>query len=84
MARDKTDQSWYLCRVQVAFVLYDKQIAGLDVFYEMDGRKSRCIKEVLDWNREKDARDLGRSELNEFVESMTCFNPLEVKFWKSE
>ena len=24
-------------------------ISALDVFYEMDGRKSRYIKEVLDW-----------------------------------
>ena len=39
---------------------------------------------IIDWHREEDARDLGRSELNELVESMTCFNPLEVKFWKSE
>ena len=62
----------------------DTPISGLDVFYEMDGRKSRYTKEVLDWYREEDARDLGRSELNELVESMTCFNPLEGEFWKSE
>ena len=27
----------------------DVQISALDVFYEMDGRKSRHIREVLDW-----------------------------------
>ena len=49
----------------------DIQISALDVFYEMDGRKARYIKEVLDWYREKDARDVRRSELNGLVESMT-------------
>ena len=29
----------------------DVQISALDAFYEMDGRKSRYIGEVLDWNR---------------------------------
>ena len=33
---------------------------ALDVFYEMDGWTSRCIKEVLDWYREEDAGDLRR------------------------
>ena len=27
----------------------DIQIPALDVYYEIDGRKSRYIKEVLDW-----------------------------------
>ena len=58
--------------------------SALDVFYVMDGRKSRHIKEVLDWYREEDAGDLRRSELSDIVESMTCLNALEVKFWKSE
>ena len=44
----------------------DVQISALDAFYEMDGRKSRYIREVLDWYREKDAGDLRRSELREF------------------
>ena len=34
------------------------QISALDVFYEMDGRKRRYIKEVLDWYREEDAGGL--------------------------
>ena len=41
------------------------QISALDAFYEMDGRESRYIKEVLDWYRDEDARDLRRSALNE-------------------
>ena len=28
----------------------DTQISELDVFYEMDGRESRYIKEVLAWH----------------------------------
>ena len=62
----------------------DTQISALDLFYEMDGRKSRYIKEVLDWYRDERATDLRRSELNELVENMTCLNDLEVKIWKSE
>ena len=54
----------------------DIQISALDVFYEVDGRESRYIEEVLDWYRGEDARDLRRSGLNEFVESMTCLNAL--------
>ena len=53
----------------------------------MDGRESRCIKEVLDCYRDEDAGDLRRSELNELVERMTCLNALEEKSeksWKSE
>ena len=59
----------------------DEQISALEVFYEMDGRKSRYIGEVLDWYRGEDG-DLKRSELNELVESTTCLNVLEGKFWK--
>ena len=44
----------------------DVQISALDAFYEMDGRKSRYIGEVLEWYRGEDAGDLKRSELNEF------------------
>ena len=33
----------------------DIQISALDVLYEMDGPKSRYIKEVLDWYRDEDA-----------------------------
>ena len=47
----------------------DVQISALDPFYEMDGRKSRCIGEVLEWYRGEDARDVKRSELNELVEN---------------
>ena len=45
----------------------DTLISALDVFYEMDGRKSRYIKNVLDWHREEDARDLGGNKLNQLV-----------------
>ena len=43
----------------------DVPIFALDVFYEMDGRKSCYIKEVLDWYRGEDDGHLTRSELNE-------------------
>ena len=46
----------------------DVQISALDVFYEMDGRRSRYIREVLDWYRGENTGDLKRSELNEVVE----------------
>ena len=46
----------------------DVQISALDAFYEMDGRKSRYIGEVLDWYRGEDA-DLKRSGLNELAEN---------------
>ena len=62
----------------------DVQISALDAFYEMDGRKSRYIGEVLEWYRGEDARDLKRSELNELVENLTCLNALEGKIWKSD
>ena len=39
----------------------DIQISALDVFYEMDGRMSRCIKEVFDWYRQEGARDPWRN-----------------------
>ena len=55
----------------------DVQISALDPSYEMDGRKSRYIGEVLDWYRGEDAEDLKRSELNELVENLTCLNALE-------
>ena len=38
----------------------DLHISSLDVFYEMDGRKSRKTKEVLDWY-EEDGGDLRRN-----------------------
>ena len=60
----------------------DIQISALDVCYQMDGRESRYIKEVLDWYWEEDARDLRRSELNESTEHMTCRNAFEVKIEK--
>ena len=44
----------------------DVQISVLGAFYEMDGRKSGYIREVLAWYRGEDAGDLKRSELNEF------------------
>ena len=60
----------------------DVQISALDPFYEMDGRKSRYIGEVLEWCRGEDAGDLKGSEFNELVESLTCLNALEGKIWK--
>ena len=57
----------------------DVQISTLDAFYEMDGRKSRYIRDVLDWYRGEDAGDPKRSELNELVENMTCLNALARK-----
>ena len=56
--------------------------SALDPFYEMDGRKSRCIGEVLDWCRVEDVGDFKRSELNELGENLTCLNALEGKFGK--
>ena len=65
----------------------DILISALDAVYEMDGRESRYIKEVLDWYRHEDVGDLRRSELNELVESMACLDAHEgksEKSWKSE
>ena len=45
----------------------DVQISALDVFYEMDGRNSRYIGEVLEWYRGEDA---------------ACLNALEGKIGK--
>ena len=62
-------------------MLDDIQFSALDVFYQVDGRESRQIKEVSDWFREEDAGDLRRSELNEY---MTRRNAFEGKLGKSE
>ena len=62
----------------------DVQISALNAFYEMDGRKSPYIGEVMEWYRGEDASDLKRSELNELVENVTCLNALEEKIWKSD
>ena len=59
----------------------DVQISVVDAFFEMDGRKSRYIREVLNWYRGEDAGDLKRSELNELVENMTCLNALAGEMW---
>ena len=40
----------------------DVQFSALDAFYEMDGRKSRHIGEVLEWYGGEDAGGLKRSE----------------------
>ena len=82
VVRHRIGRGPFLCRVQVMFD-YDIQISALDAFYEMDGRKSRYIREVLDWYRGEDAGDLKRSELNELVGNLTCLTVLEVKFWES-
>ena len=54
----------------------DVQNSALDPFYEMEGRKSRSIGEVLEWYRAEDSGDLKRSE--------TCLSALQVKFWKCD
>ena len=54
----------------------DMRISALDPFYGKDGRRSRCIGEVLERYRGEDARDLKRIEL---VEKCVCLNALERK-----
>ena len=61
----------------------DVEISALDAFYETDGRKSRYVREVLDWYRGEDAGDLKRRECNELVEHMTCLNALAGEMWKN-
>ena len=53
--------------------------------YLRDGRESRYIREVLDWLREQDARDLERDGLNGLIENMTALSGLEKseKSWRS-
>ena len=45
--------------------------------------KTRYIKEVLDWHRDEDSRDLKSSDLNESIEILTCLNAFEVKSQKT-
>ena len=59
----------------------DMRITALDAFYEMDGRKSRYIGEVLDRHRGEDAGDLKRIEL---VEKLTYLNVLEKEIFKKD
>ena len=54
VVRDKTDQSLYLCTIQVMSMTY-KFLRSM-FFYEMYGRKTRYIKEVLDGYREEDCK----------------------------
>ena len=46
----------------------DAHMSALDVFYEMDERRSPYIKEVLDWYRKEDA---GGLRINELSDNMT-------------
>ena len=62
---------------------HDTHISELDVVYEMGGRKNRYIKEVLDWYRQTDARNLRRHELNDLVDNTTALNAHEGESWKS-
>ena len=65
---------------------HDIHISPLNVFHEMDRRKSRNITEVLDWYRDEDAGVLRGNKLNEFVDHVTAFDALDEKsmtFWKS-
>ena len=56
VVRNKIGRCPHLCRVQVVSMTTCK-VSALDVFYEMDGRKSRYIRDVLDWCRGEDAGD---------------------------
>ena len=60
----------------------DIKISALDEFYEMYGRKSRCIQEVLDCYRQEDAGNLKRSEVNELVENFDMSQRLKGKILK--
>ena len=74
--RQKVGGGPYLCRYQQtsAHVDDDVQISALDPFYEMDGRQSRYIGEVLEWYRGEEAGDLKKSE--------TCLDAFMGKIWK--
>ena len=50
MVRQRIGRGPYLCRSPVMLMTTEK-ISALDAFFEMDGRKSRYIGEVLDWYR---------------------------------
>ena len=50
------------------------RINASDAFYEKDGRRSRCIGEVLERYQGEYVGDLRRIEL---VEKWTCLNVLE-------
>ena len=63
--RHKIGWGPHFLKNKLRFVDDDVQISALDAFYEMDGRKSRYQKEVLDWCRGEDAGDLKRSELRD-------------------
>ena len=80
--RHRVGRGPYLCRRQV-MLIDDVQISALDALYEMGGRESRYIGEVLEWSRGEDAGDLKRTELNELVENLTCVNAFEEKMCKS-
>ena len=54
----------------------DIPIYALDVFKEMDGRKSRYTKKVLDSYREEYARDPSGTELSESIENMAAISIL--------
>ena len=51
MLRVVRDQCQYVW--QTGHVDDEIHISALDVFYEMDGRERRYIKEVLDWYEKK-------------------------------
>ena len=57
----------------------DVQISALDALDERVFTSEKC------WNssEEEDAGDLKRSALNEWVETWSCLNAQEGKFWKS-
>ena len=61
----------------------DLRISTLDAFCEMDGPKSRYVREVQDGYRGEDAEDLKRSELNQLVDNLTRLNALHEKIWNS-
>ena len=64
----------------------DVQLSAFGSIYEMDGRKSRYIGEVLEWYRGEDAGDLKRSEIYVFIcrEFDMSKRPRVEKNWKSD
>ena len=83
MARDKGRPEPVRLRIP-GHVDDDIYTSALDVHHEMDGRKSRYIKGVLDWLRKEDAGDLRKSELNDLVEPSRGNVGQVSKSWENE
>ena len=63
VVRDKTEEICFFCIIQVMLTM----TSFVGKFYDMDERRIRTIKEVLDGYREDDARNFWGDELNELV-----------------